>query len=102
MSLSPETRAQLARDVAEAAAAGKCRSCGADVLWVQWRSGKRMPVDAVPDMRPPPKGGTLVLFVSHGKLFVHTYDAVADGPKRNRFTSHFATCPEAGEWRKGR
>jgi hypothetical protein len=100
VSLSPETRAQLAREAAEKDAAGKCRSCGADVLWVQWRSGRSMPVDAVSDMRPPPKGGALVLFISDGKLFVHTYDAVADGPSRRRFTSHLATCPNASEHRK--
>lgn len=81
----------------------KCRSCGADVLWAEWGSGKRMPVDAEPDMRPPPKGGTLALTLrgdpNLGKLIVSKYD-VTMGPTRNRYTSHFATCPNAGEWRR--
>lgn len=81
----------------------KCRSCGAEVLWVVWReSGKRMPVDVEPDMRPPPKGGTLALTLSggpFGTLFVEKY-VPEMGPKRNRYTSHFATCPNASEHRR--
>lgn len=82
----------------------KCRSCSQDILWVVWpKTGKKMPVDAVPDMRPPPKGGKIVL----------AYNREADelraemfrpehGPKRNRFTSHFTTCPNANEHRGSR
>lgn len=84
----------------------KCRSCRADVLWVVWReSGKRMPVDAEPDMRPPPKGGALVLTLSGGSfgtLFVEKYDATKHGLTRNRYTSHFVTCPNAAEHRRER
>ena len=84
----------------------KCRSCGADILWTKWeRSGKSMPVDAVPDMRPPDRGGgNLVLTLrggEHGELLVEKAPADVD-PKRNRYTSHFATCPEAGEHRRSR
>jgi len=81
----------------------RCRSCGADVLWAEWASGKKMPVDAEPDMRPPPKGGGLVLLrrdpAGADKLIVEKWRE-EHGPKRNRYTSHFATCPNAGDWRK--
>lgn len=83
----------------------KCRSCGADVLWAQWASGKKMPVDAEPDMRTPGKGGTLVLSVrggAFGSLIVEKYDEATHGVKRNRYTSHFATCPNADEHRRGK
>ena len=81
-----------------------CRSCGADVYWVEWpRSGKRMPVDSTPDNRPPPNGGTLVLRLQggeHGKLVVEKYSDVVHDKNRNRYTSHFATCPNSDEWRR--
>jgi hypothetical protein len=51
---------------------GKCRSCGAAIVWMVTSRGKQMPVDAqtvgVPDVKP---------------------------------VSHFATCPQAKKWRKG-
>lgn len=46
-----------------------CRSCGAQVVWEQTASGKKMPMDVEP------------------------------GPDGKR-VSHFATCPQADEWRK--
>lgn len=82
-----------------------CRSCGAEVLWAEWPSGKRMPVDAEPDMRPPPKGGELVLSVrggAFGKLIVEKYVPEMHSPHRNRYTSHFATCPNAETHRSAR
>lgn len=81
----------------------KCRSCDADVWWVEWPSGKKMPVDSEPDMRPPPKGGTLVLTLRKGpqsRLLVEKYDPAKHDAKRNRYTSHFATCPNASEHRR--
>lgn len=83
----------------------KCRSCNADVLWVRWDSGKRMPVDAVADMRPPGKGGgNLVLTLKggqFGELICDRFDSTKHDAKRNRYTSHFATCPNAEQHRRG-
>lgn len=83
----------------------KCRSCGQDILWAKWpTSGKRMPVDAEPDMRPPPKGGAIILTLhggEYGELLAEKYDAPRHGRERNRYTSHFSTCPQADEHRRG-
>lgn len=81
----------------------RCRSCKAEVLWVEWATGKKMPVDAAPDMRPPPKGGALVLTLQggqFGRLLVEKFDATKHALERNRYTSHFSTCPNADEHRK--
>lgn len=82
----------------------KCRSCKQDVLWVVWpKSGKRMPVDAVSDNRPPPKGGDIVLTLhggEYGELQAEKFNPGLHGLKRNRYTSHFATCGQADEWRR--
>ncbi len=55
---------------------GKCRSCGAEILWKKTKEGKFMPVDI---------GST------------ESTEAVFDPATMK---SHFATCPDAGKWRK--
>ncbi len=63
-----------------------CRSCGAEIMWGTWpKSGKRMPIDVG-------GAGDLVLDSSG---FIHKVPSNVEGS-----TSHFATCPEAGKWRK--
>ena len=58
-----------------------CRSCGAEIVWLQTNSGKRIPVDA----ETCPDGEAERLYQpEHGHV------------------SHFATCPQAGKWRKPR
>ena len=83
----------------------QCRSCGADILWAKWpTSGKSMPVDAVPDMRPPDKGGGGLVLTLHGgeygKLLLEKFDVARHDAKRNRYTSHFQTCPDAKTHRR--
>lgn len=77
--------------------ASECRSCNASVLWAEWESGKRMPVDAQPNSA----FGNLVLSIRGGNtLIVAKFDPLKHGDSRNRYTSHFATCPEARDWRR--
>lgn len=66
-----------------------CRSCGAPVRWVRTEAGRRMPINPDPD-----PAGNLVLDVTGLAVQV---DPTATGPK---YTSHFATCPEAARHRK--
>lgn len=54
----------------------KCRSCGAEIVWLKTSRGKNCPIDA---------------------KTVQEGDACFD-PKRH--TARFATCPEAQKWRK--
>ena len=64
---------------------GKCRSCGAAVVWVITPAGKKMPVDAKPVsgfVLDENENGTVNAF--SGKVYV----------------SHFATCPDSEAWRK--
>jgi hypothetical protein len=67
-----------------------CRSCDAPIRWVKTTTGKRMPLDAepVPD-------GNLVLVDGVATVV----DADAAGT-RERYTSHFSTCPQAKSWRR--
>lgn len=71
-----------------------CRSCGAPVVWRLTPSGKRMPVDPVPT-----GDGTVV--IDGAKAIALSADALADlDAWEPRYTSHFATCPQADAWRK--
>lgn len=74
-----------------------CRSCNAAVIWTVTKSGKKMPVDAKPD----PDGQLCVWRNDSGVHSRHQDDApqfVQDRP--SRFTSHFATCPNAQKHRR--
>lgn len=57
---------------------GKCRSCGAAIIWVLTPKGKRMPLDA--EVRA--RGVTLEGIVTDVR------------------SSHFETCPDADAYRR--
>ena len=70
----------------------KCRSCPAQVIWVRTAAtGKRMPLDAT----PVPAGNVAI----RDGLAVVMSGPVPGGGGR---LSHFATCPQAEKWRKGK
>jgi hypothetical protein len=68
----------------------KCRSCGAPIIWALTENDRRMPVDAEPD-----PAGNLML-VRRGTA---TYAKVVQ-PAKGNHRPHFATCPQASEWRR--
>lgn len=69
----------------------RCRSCGAALVWAVTAAGKRAPFDAQTSLE-----GTHALV--DGKA-VHR-SAAAPGSLFH--LSHFATCPQAEAWRRGR
>ena len=71
----------------------KCKRCGAPIFWAPTKNGKDMPVDEAPDRAR----GNLVL--ENGTVRVA---AESDDDAFFRYTSHFATCPNANEFRKKR
>lgn len=76
-----------------------CKSCGRLVRWAVTPAGKWMPVDAEPDNRPT--GGNLVLAVRRRtELIAETWERDKHGLTRNRYTAHWATCPNADSRRK--
>lgn len=70
-----------------------CRTCKAPIIWAESHTtGKPMPLDAVP------RGdGNLSLV----KGVARAYDLEDAALLRERYASHFATCPDADEWRGG-
>ena len=69
-----------------------CKSCGRPVEWAKTVKGTAMPLDveATPD-------GNLVLVAGVARIR-RPDDGDACEPRR----SHFASCPQAGKWRRPR
>lgn len=78
-------------------APGRCRSCGAPILWATTASGRKMPVDA-----EPVADGTLVLRERDGEVFVVVAANAESNVVGPRHRAHFATCPDAESWRQRR
>lgn len=73
-----------------------CRSCDAPIVWANTAGQKLMPVDA----EPTEEGNVELTPGSLGRgptATVLTGPSLFGGP---RYTSHFATCPEADAWRQ--
>lgn len=80
----------------------RCESCAAEIFFaLNITTGRRMPIDAYPTDDgnvvvhgdPRSVGQRLELTATVlGPLEAHGHDG-------ELYTSHFATCPEAGEWK---
>ena len=80
---------------------GVCRSCGAPVRWVVTdATGKRMPLNPAPTA----DGNVWVLRYEDEIPIVAVAATLFDVPTAEAFkyTSHFATCEQADQWRKPR
>lgn len=77
----------------------KCRSCGAEIMWIETKKGKKMPLDAEPlhQQELDPKL-TYATFTDTGEYRCYKGDEIAVLSKP-LYTSHFATCPQSDDWR---
>lgn len=77
----------------------KCRSCGADMLWIKLKSGKYNPVD--PFKHTMIKGeGKDFLITEDGEVIKGTLASYEKGANASGYISHFATCPNSNQHRK--
>jgi hypothetical protein len=76
----------------------KCKSCGADIIWIVLPDGKKMPCDSqkIFYKQTFPKG-TLTLVLPDGRIDRGEVDLESD---KYGYISHFATCPSARFHRK--
>lgn len=78
---------------------GRCKRCHAPIRWAKSdTTGKVMPVDP----HPADDGNIYVVAFEDGTPIVGVAKTPADVPASEplRYTSHFATCPHAAEFRK--
>jgi len=66
----------------------KCRGCGAEIIWAITEQGKRIPLDAKDERR----------FI----VGVNQADDEVEAVLCKTYTTHFATCPKADQFRKER
>jgi hypothetical protein len=72
-----------------------CDSCGAPVVWATTDKGKRMPLEAEPEL-----AGTYELFFDVG-IRRTRFVKPEDRPGRYDLRlPHWALCPQAAEWRR--
>ena len=75
-----------------------CRSCGAPILWVGTERGKAMPLDRAPYDGDDPRGLFVIRHIGGKVLAIATTPDAFPGERVYR--SHFATCKDAGKWRR--
>lgn len=78
----------------------KCKSCGAEIIWIKTKSGKAMPCNAQKIAYRntlPATGGGITLVTPDGRITRGEYDPTSDV---FGYESHFATCPAAAAHRK--
>lgn len=93
----------------------RCLSCGRPILWaVVEASGRRMPVDVEPvaggnvflsrivDEIGESRDGVVHVRVARDVLLATIIPAGEDVADRDRYVSHFATCPYAAQHRRPR
>lgn len=76
----------------------KCKSCGAEIIWIKTASGKMMPCNPqkISYKNTFPRGN-MTLITPEGKIVTGTIDISSD---TYGYESHFATCPAASKFRK--
>lgn len=78
----------------------KCRGCGADIEWVKTRTGKNMPVDAIPNPLWAPCLGTTMVIRVHGKNAEVITVPIDGSVVVEAWRPHWATCPKSDDFRK--
>jgi hypothetical protein len=84
---------------------GTCRTCGAPIRWaVHVATGNRLPLDV--EAREDGNLGVVEWQEPSGRALAVPIVAVNPSPGSQatayRYTSHFATCPQAAEHRRKR
>ena len=75
-----------------------CRSCGQQVEWVTTTKGKKMPVDPEVVEYEDAEKGTVLVTEGGNVITVNEFQRM---PNVRGRISHFATCPQADQWRRG-
>lgn len=79
----------------------KCRSCGAEIIWVKLASGKSMPCDAESVTYWADDKGDDMVVTPNGEVVRARLSGEASEATGIGYISHFATCPNADRHRKG-
>lgn len=79
---------------------GKCRGCGASIVWIQTSAGRSMPCDAEPVSYREKAGAPGKIVTPNGMVLSCELDVQPEEATGVGYVSHFATCPQAGKFRR--
>lgn len=76
----------------------RCRSCGAEIVFITTTRGKKMPCEAEPVWFDEMVGGPDTVVTRNGEVIRAT---IHEGGAEEGYVSHFANCPGADLHRRG-
>lgn len=79
---------------------GKCRGCGANIVWISTPGGKSMPCDAEPVLYRERAGAPGKVVTPNGEVLSCELNVASDEATGAGYVPHWATCPEAGKFRR--
>ena len=77
----------------------KCRSCGAEIMFIRMKYGKYNPVDPIKRTIKQDSGPER-LVTETGDVITGTFASLEEGANGEGYISHFATCPDANRYRQ--
>lgn len=80
---------------------GYCRACRQQIKWIKTAAGKTMPVDPLVTPYWPSEGASGKIVTPEGAVVSCEFTGPRDTAKLG-FVSHFATCPAADRFRRGK
>lgn len=78
----------------------KCRKCGKEIIFIKTSAGKSMPCDAGQVMYWADRKGKARIVTPNGEVVACRLEGDLQTATGVGYTSHFATCPNAAEFRK--
>ena len=77
-----------------------CRGCGAPIIWIRTSGGKSMPCDPEVKTYWQSPTGLHKIVTPNGEVVSASLEGDPQTATGIGYTSHFATCPQAGKFRK--
>ena len=78
----------------------RCRSCGAEIIWIKMASGKSMPVDPDPVTYWARPGAAGKVVTPNGEVYSCVFEGNLSQATGLGYISHFSTCPNAASHRR--
>lgn len=78
----------------------RCKSCGAEIIWIKTTSGKAMPCNAKEVVYWENKDGKANIVRPNGEVVRADLDGEEGKESGIGYISHFATCPNANVHRR--
>lgn len=77
-----------------------CKGCGAAIIWITTPGGRSIPCDCEQRLYRQTKRGSIKIVTPNGEVLSAELESDSGKADGIGYISHFATCPEAGRFRK--